>query len=72
MLDLEKQYRAIRQELLLALTDVIDCRMVILGDAGADPYPAQDGCVARMTYWRERAADGGRRHRGFSEESIFQ
>lgn len=36
MLDLERQYRAIRQELIEALTAVLDSRQFILGDAVAD------------------------------------
>jgi len=35
MLDLERQYRQIRQELLLALTQVLDSRQFILGEAVA-------------------------------------
>lgn len=33
MLDLERQYSSIRQELILALTEVLDSRQFILGDA---------------------------------------
>jgi dTDP-4-amino-4,6-dideoxygalactose transaminase len=36
MLDLERQYRSIRQELVLALTQVVDSRQFILGDAVAE------------------------------------
>ena len=35
MLDLERQYQTIRQELILALTEVLDSRQFILGDAVA-------------------------------------
>lgn len=35
MLDLERQYQTIRQELILALTQVLDSRQFILGDAVA-------------------------------------